>query len=163
MLFSGKKGSMRDIQVAVSFILIFAITLFMATKINTELSETAQFNESEAIEQAGAAIGVFNTAFVLIFVAMIAMTIILAYRIPTNPIFLPISLIFAAVLTYLGVMFSNIFMEIAETSAFQTVANTLPQVTILMKNLPIVVGVSCFALIIAMYVRGDNAQTLRGR
>jgi len=147
-----QKGSLRDLILIIVAVFGLSVALFVGGKVYLGFRDTAQFNNSTAFEQAaGSSLGVFNTAIIFLLVGMVVASVVLAARIPANPIFLPISLILLVMVILIGTIMSNVFVEFAEVPAMQEVVNFLPQVTWVMKNMHIVMGVAGFVLVVAMY------------
>lgn len=154
-LLKNRKGSLQDMVYTGAIALGFVITLLVAYQLNTDITDQFQnntmINNTRPMEQAQVSLQVFDYGFVSILIAMLILVVYLAYQIPTNPIFLPISLIFLAIIVLLGTFYVNIFNKFAQTSAMQSAANSLPWVTTLMQNFHIVSAVLGTVVIIAMY------------
>jgi len=150
-----RQGSLQDMVYVGAVALGVAITLLVAFQLNSDITEqfdnSTMINNTRPMEQAQTSLQIFDYGFITILISLLVATILLAYQIPTNPIFLPVSIIFLAVLVLLGTIYVNVFDKFSQTSFVQSAANSLPWVTTVMQNFHIISAVMGTIVIIAMY------------
>ena len=77
--------------------------------------------------------------------------IILAFLIPSHPIFLPVSIIMLTIFIVLSTIFSNFLWEFLNASPLVSIANQYPLVVNIVRYLPYIIGIIGTILIIVMY------------
>jgi len=147
-----RKGSIiEDPLFILVGLLSTVVMLFVAKTLLTNLSAANVFPELY-MSEASYALSVYNYGIVVVNVMMYLVSIILALRIRTNPVFIVPAIIFNALGVWIAAEFSNIFWSLASSSAFAQAANSFPVLLVFMKNLPLFIGGFNFLLIIGSYV-----------
>jgi len=164
MGFRSRKGSLQDLVLIAGAIFALAVTLLVSYKLNTsiqdEFNNSTLINDTKAQDQVAVSLGVFDYGIVFIFVSLFLVIGILAYRIPTHPVFLPVSIVFTMLIVLLGVIYADAFEQIAGTSAFQSAANSIPFASQFMTNLHWLLGVTSFIIIVAMYSSRGRSEAV---
>jgi len=137
---------------------ILAISILVAYMIIDSLQdaiETTPINESETaidvVESGKNALLSFDSLFVFVFVGICGAVIMGAFMIYTHPIFFAISIFILVILSILGAIFSNIYVDVATTSAFTGAELMYPMMATIMRNLPFIMIAMAFAILVAMY------------
>lgn len=149
-----RKGSMSDLVTVAVTVFVFGISLLMAMKMHDGLVSNSQvFADSQAMDAVATSLGILDYGAVFLAVGLFVVSIVLATQIATNPVFFPISLLSLAISVFVSAQLANVYLVIADTNAFQAVANALPFTTKLLGNFPLVIGVGGFMIILALYAR----------
>lgn len=144
MVLRHKRGSLEDVLLLtiLSFMLaiggLFAIMIFK--NINTNLQAQAGIST-----EAKSMLNVMDTrlpkvidgAFIFFYVCFVLVGLFLAFQIPTNPAFFPISVIYFVLLTFISKIFSVIYARMAATSTMSTAAATLSITPYVFDKLPL--------------------------
>lgn len=161
-----KKGSVLDILPIILIGGMLSIGLLLSHASLGELREannatgTPQINESY-LDQAEQALGIFDAGYILVIGALFVTTIILAFYIPSHPVFFIVSLFALAISIWVSAEFSNLFWRAANTAALSDSANFFSTIVLYMKNQPLIIGVFGFLLIIVMYAKtGSNQEAV---
>jgi len=85
-------------------------------------------------------------------------SIVLAFLIPSHPIFLPISIIALAIFTVLSTVFSNFLWEFLNAQPIVTIANQYPLIASIVQYLPYIITVFGIVLIIVMYSKSGSYE-----
>lgn len=154
-LLKKRRGSLQDLVYIGAIIFTLAITLLVAYRLNSDITEhfenNTQIDNTRPMQQATTSLQIFDYGFIGIMIAMLVGVVFLAYQIPTHPIFLPVSIIFLAILVLVSSFYVNVYDKIANTTFMQSAANSLPWITTVMQNFHIVMAVLGTIVIIAMY------------
>lgn len=152
-LFSDRKGSITDSVVIVALIFVLAFVVVLSGMVLNEIEAANTQLPAWSLNEAQSALGVFDVGIALLTGVLYMVSMILAFRIRTNPVFLVPALIFNGLALFISAEFSNVFWKIVNVGgAFTTAANDFPVLLDLMKNLPVVVGGLNFLLIIVIFV-----------
>lgn len=84
--------------------------------------------------------------------------IVLAFLIPVNPIFVPISMIVWILYILVAIIFSNFTWEFVQNAQLITIANDYPLVLLLVQNLHWLVAVFGMITIIVMYSKSRSSE-----
>jgi len=79
--------------------------------------------------------------------------IILAFLIPSHPVFFPLSIILLSVFILLSTMFKDVIYAFLTSDPFFSIANNYPTLGFIIDNLPYFIAIFGFILIIVMYSR----------
>ena len=162
--FQRRKGSVNDLFTVSVTVFVFAISLMMAKKMQTGLTNSSPFfGDSEAMAAVSTSLGIMDYGTVFLTVGLFVVSIMLATRIPTNPVFLPVSLLSLALAVFVSGQLANVYLMIGNTTAFQAVANSLPFSTKVLSNFPLVIGVGGFMIILALYAREGGGAVRAAR
>ena len=153
-----KKGSLQDVLLLtiLAFMLsiggLFSIMIFK--NINTQLqSQDGISTEAKSM---------LNTmdvklpkwldgAFIFFYVCFVILGLFLAFQIPTNPSFFPISIIYFVLLTFISKILSVIYGRMAAAPSMASAAATLGVIPYMMDKLPIfsfVIGVLIIGIMV---------------
>jgi hypothetical protein len=150
-----RKGVGDSIPIMIA-IFIFAVTAILVylllSQVNVIAIETnsSVINQS-IIEHGMGAFTVFDTMMPFLFIGLVIASIILAFLIPTHPIFLVISIIFWVITAIVAAQFSNVFEQFANQSAIISSADKFPQTVSIFQNLPLIISVVGAVMLIAMF------------
>lgn len=115
-----------------------------------------------AINNAQTALGVGDAGLVIITGILYLVSMILAFRIRTSPIFFIPSMIFNVLALLIAAEISNAFWKLVNVGgAFSTAADSFPILVEVMKNLPVIVGALNFLLIIFLYISPSRNVEVR--
>lgn len=152
--------SMSDLYAVAVAVFVFGVSLLVAMKMHDGLvSNSTVFANSAAMDAVATSLGILDYGVVFLTVGLFVVSIVLATRIPTNPVFFPISLLSLALSVFVSAQLANVYLVIADTSAFQAIANSLPFTTRILSNFPLVIGVGGFMLILGLYARESGGGT----
>lgn len=139
-----KKGSMRDtlLIVVLGFGLVMA-SLF-ALKVINVVNDKFQ-STSMVPAEAKASMNTITVrmpkwidgAFILFWVMMMIFGLFLALQINTNPVFLPISIIYFIFLIFISKVFASIYTKMAASTALAAEAASLSIIPYILPRLPI--------------------------
>jgi hypothetical protein len=152
------KGSVRDTGV---ILLVFAILVMVTMteavfynnfKTAIQTSGIDQFNATAPIFQRADNVinSMVNMPAMLILLMGIS-AIVLAFFIPSHPIFLPLSFIFWIMYVFLAVAFANLLWMFINISLISPTANNFPLIVWLIQYLPHVIAIFGAIIMIVMY------------
>jgi hypothetical protein len=160
VLFKKRKGSIYDLGGILVLLLALVISGFLAeTFINSFAAEAANAtiglpnstNATGAITDAHTAVQTIN-GFIPMIVFFAALgAAIMAWFVPTHPIFFPISIILFAIFILLSTMFSNILWQFMTSANILPVAQNYNLIVQLIQNLPTLITVAGVIIIVFMY------------
>lgn len=163
-----KKGfqSFEDILYVLVYIfsaaLLIFVLYFIFNQINTPIADaltnatsdgTTTYNYTAMGNSTLGAIGIFNTLFPVLILGLILMCAVGAMYIDSHPVFFFVSLIILGVVILLGVVYSNIYQQITEDSAFGATASNFLIMNIFMKYLPWVIAIIMIVVMIIMWAK----------
>ena len=155
------KGGVWDLLFIALAMFMLGFGILIAHTIITEVIATTSFTATAAgvLTNAQTAVATFNLGFIIIFVGLAATTVILAYMVPSHPIFIVTGVLTLVVLMVLIPMFSNAFGVLAADSQLSTAAASFPMVTYIMDSMPLWTAVIGMMVIIVMYVKWRNQSS----
>lgn len=124
------------------------------------LNQFSFFSSSSAFSSATTAFTVLDYAGVTLMGGLFLSSFILASRVNTTKLALPLSLAMVVFSAFVAAIFSNTFAALA-TGPLAVAAQSLPFFTRILKNLPVLILVSGVLVNIALYSR--VGQTTGGR
>lgn len=155
------KGGVWDLLFIALAMFMLGFGTLIAYTIITEVISTTSFSSTAAgvLVNAQSAVATFNLGFIIIFVGLAATTIILAYMVPSHPIFIVTGVLTLVVLMVLIPMFSNAFGVMAADSQLSAAAASFPMITYIMESMPLWTAVIGMMVIIVMYVKWRNQSS----
>lgn len=155
------KGGVWDLLFIALAMFMLGFGTLIAYTIITEVISTTSFSSTAAgvLVNAQSAVATFNLGFIIIFVGLAATTIILAYMVPSHPIFIVTGVLTLVVLMVLIPMFSNAFGVMAADSQLSAAAASFPMITHIMESMPLWTAVIGMMVIIVMYVKWRNQSS----
>jgi len=129
--------------------------LFSAYSTQYTLSRGADItgNETAILASGQTAINNLVNGFALVlFLAGVAM-LVLAYYIPTQPLFLPLGIVLLAIAVLVAALFSNILWQFVNEPHIVTAANNYPVLVNIVHYLPLIALGFGALLIVIMYGR----------
>lgn len=156
---ASRKGSIRDTVSLLIGVPVVVLSLWISGMLQQEFMNSKL--GGEAMKQAGVALQVLDYGVIALVVGLFAVMIILARQLPAHPAVIGVSVIFLAIVVYLAAIFSNIWLAIAHTSAFESTVGMFPFAFKIMENFPMVLGVIGLILIFAMYHSGGPSGQRR--
>ena len=160
-----KKGTIQDLVLIMVIIIFFAIGTLIVYKISDELN--TQFQESEDINDEGKVAfdsinnmfpNVIDNTFLLLIFGLGIGALILAFLVRVHPVFFVGFLLVLVIIIFVSGVFSNIYLEIANTDDFVGVAANLTFITHIIGKLPLIIGILGFLISIVMYKQFQAAQ-----
>jgi hypothetical protein len=103
--------------------------------------------------QGEAAYDILISSIPFIFFGLGISAIILAFLIPTHPVFFPLSIILLSIFILLSTVFKDIIYTFLTSEPFFAIANNYQFLGFVVNNLPYLIAVFGFILIIVMYAR----------
>ena len=88
-----------------------------------------------------------------IFFGLGISAIILAFLIPSHPVFFPLSIILLSIFILLSTVFKDLIYTFLTSEPFFAIANNYPLLGFVVNNLPYLIAIFGFILIIVMYSR----------
>jgi len=152
------KGGVWDLLFIVLAMFMLGFGILIAYTIITEVIATVSFSSTATgvLTNAQTAVATFNLGFIIIFVGLAATTVILAYMVPSHPIFIVTGVLTLVVLMVLIPIFSNAFGTMAADTQLSTAAASFPIMTYIMDSMPLWTAVTGMLIIIVMYVKWRN-------
>lgn len=165
-----RRGSLFDVLVIMVLLLAFtmiALTLQMVNvRVTTALNSTfhaGSYNTTASDQILTSSVQASNTftgTIPFVVFCMGLLVFVLAFQIPSNPIFLPFALLALAIYIVLATIFSNVLWAFLNDSALIALANGQPLLVNLVRYLPVIVGVLGFGTILAMNAKPRSVQGL---
>jgi len=157
------RGSILDLAGILLIICVLLIGSFIPFKFYEAFKERyAEMNVSEQeqriLEKGESSYSVLLSAIPLIIIGAGIGAIILAFLIPSHPIFLPISILALAIFIVLSTVFSNFLFEFLSSTAIIDIANKFPLIASMVQYLPYVIAVFGAILIIVMYSKSGGYE-----
>src|SRR6056297_1729005 len=144
--------TMRDVLTSGVAFFQFAIVALIVVGISTALGGFSYFSNSFAFAQASQALTYMNYVGLFLIIGFFIISVGLAAYSINNKIFLPISILFLVIDVVLAAVFSDVFVSIVQSTAmFQNAGQVLNLMTLLASNMPVVIGVMGFSVIVATY------------
>jgi hypothetical protein len=140
--------------ITIAIIFIFFITSVLLKEISSKLNELVDMSEVQNItSQGGKAMDIFISSIPFIFFGLGISAIILAFLIPSHPVFFPFSIILLSIFILLSTIFKDIIYAFLTTEPFFSIANNYPMLGFIVTNLHYLIAIFGFILIIVMYSR----------
>ena len=150
-----KTGSITDILIAAVMLLIVSIVILFVVYLWTQISANALFQSASAkpiVTSVNIAYSFLSDALVLIFFMSCFAAILLAYFVPSHPVFIIVAIALLIPLMLVADVFANVWQQIISTSSLTVVGNTyFVYVTLLFKFLPFITLAISGILMIMMY------------
>lgn len=152
-----KKGDITDMLVFVIVLFILAVGLFIfAYTIPTIADGLNDAGLNNSVEGANAITEMSNVGtitiqrgFFLLFMGLMAGTMISAFFVRTHPIFLFLYIIFLAISIFIGTYFGNAYDTLTEIDIFASTLGSQTLINLVMDNLiKITLGVGALSMII---------------
>lgn len=143
-MFQGRKGTVLDTSAIVLLLFIFVVVLFLVATVWSEFVGvtstmdifTTNANATGAINLTSSAFLMFDYIVLFYLIAMGIGAIIFSYYVESHPVMFIASLISLMISIILGVLFTNVFVEMSAADAVSTVTASYPLTVTLMQNLP---------------------------
>ena len=154
-----KKANLMDLVIVVGVILLgFSIAILVGFKVSTELNTKFQADADIPVEGKAAFNqindfypGVIDNSFLLLAVGLSIVALILAMMVRIHPIFFVFYILILVIVIFICGVFSNIYLEMANSPELIDIADQLTFTTHVMYSLPFIVGIFGFLLAIVMY------------
>lgn len=150
-----KKGSITDILIAAVMLMIAAIVILFVVYLWTQISGNALFQSAAAkpiVASVNTAYSFLADALVVMFFMSCFAAILLAYFVPSHPVFIIVAIALLIPLMLVADVFANVWQQIISTSFLTVVGNTyFAYVTLLFKFLPFITLAISGILMIMMY------------
>jgi hypothetical protein len=155
------KGGVWDLLFIALSMFMLGFGILIAYHVITQVIATTSFTSTAAgvLVDAQSAVATFNLGFIIIFVGLAATTIILAYMVPSHPIFIVTGILTLVVLMVIIPIISNAFGSLAADTQMATAASTFPIITYIMDSMPLWTAVIGMMVIIVMYVKWRNQSS----
>lgn len=111
------------------------------------------FATSAAMQNVGQALSILDYSMAFIAISFYIFSIYTASKVRTSIIFLPISIAFLIISTFLSAIYSNVFAEAFSQAGFANVLPAIPYTTMIVTNLPVLTFGSGVLIIFALYLR----------
>jgi len=148
-------------SVALFIVILFyswgKISTPLETALNSAIpSEETSFNVTTMSGNVETGVTMFNLMFPLLIVGLIVMSLIMAYLSKSHPVFLFFSILLLVIAILLGVVFSNVFQQITETSDFASSAENFKVTQLFMKNFPVIIAIIMVMTIVILFSLGRS-------
>ena len=140
----------------ITTVIIFTFFIFATVynEISNKLNELINMSQVQNItSQGGKAMDIFISSIPFIFFGLGISAIILAFLIPSHPVFFPLSIILLSIFILVSTMFKDVIYAFLTTDPFFSIANNYPMLGLIVSNLPYFIAIFGFILIIVMYSR----------
>lgn len=149
------KGSITDILIATVMFMIAAIVILFVLYLWTQISGNAVFQSATAkpiVASVNTAYSFLSDALIVMFFMSCFAAILLAYFVPSHPVFIIVAIALLIPLMLVADVFANVWQQIISTSFLTVVGNTyFAYVTLLFKFLPFITLAISGILMIMMY------------
>ena len=153
-----KKGSMLDLIFIAVTILTFAVATLIVFKVSNSINDGLQDIDgvtdkakSEFSRVNNIYVDVIDNMALFLFVGLSIVALILASLVRFHPVFFVFFILLIVVMIFLAGIMSNVYIEMANTTALQAEAEQLEYITRIMYILPFFIGVMGFILSVIMY------------
>lgn len=152
-----KKGDLPDMLIFLITITILATGFFVLAFVVPEITEglkDAGLNEStegaNAIDElTRVGTRTIQNGFFLLFVGLIASTMISSFLVRTHPIFIFLYILFLGLTVFLGTYLGNMYETISTTTIFASTLASQSLINLVMQNIvKIVIGVGALSIVI---------------
>ena len=161
----GKKGSITDVLVILVVIgFVTAISFMISFKFYNAFYDVAKpmlnaSNESvTALDSMHGTEGTFDTMFMVIIVGLIIVGYILAFMTRENPVFIFIDILLILVMVVIGGAMSYAYNAIETDPQLLSTAASFPMMHFFYTNLPLIMAVAIFGMIVVMFTMGASAD-----
>jgi ABC-type bacteriocin/lantibiotic exporter with double-glycine peptidase domain len=157
------KGSILDLAGVLLIVVGLVIGGFLAFKFYSEFKEKysqmpLSTTEQTILNKGTAVYNVLLNSIPFIVIGSGIGAIILAFLIPSHPIFLPVSILALAIFIILSVVFSNFVWEFLNSQQIVGMANQYPLLVNVVQYLPYIIAVFGIVLIIVMYSKSGSYE-----
>ena len=158
-----KKGSILDLFGILLAIIVIVTCGFIG------LTATKGFNEqvlkvdnSTEVQTATSAVeggyGLFINLLPFVIFSFLLVSVIYAYFIASHPIYFPFAIILFMFLVMVTTFISNFLWQFINAPEIASVANDFPITTMIIQNLPLLIIVCGFFILIALYAKAPSGQ-----
>lgn len=158
------KGSILDLAGIIFLVCGMIVSGFIITKFYFSFKE-AYLNttnptqtEKEILSKGETVSKVFLGAIPFIVIGSGIGAIVLAFLIPSHPVFLPISIIALIIFVILSTAFSNFLWEFLNATPIVSIANQYPLIASIVQYLPYIIAIFGFVLIVVMYSKSGGYE-----
>lgn len=151
-----RKGSILDIPLIIIIIFAFAFIIIISTVILTEFRDLNTEKElglpTNIINIGLGSLSALDYMFIFAAVGLGMATVVMAFKIRTHPIMFFFLLLLTAIFVIITTFFTDAFVMITQASAVSTIAADFPLINTVMENLPLIIAIIGFIIIIAMFL-----------
>lgn len=160
-----KKGDLPDMLIFLITITILAIGFFVIAFVIPQISDGLNSVGLNSSTEGATAINelerigtkTINNGFFLLFVGLIASTMISSFLVRTHPIFLFLYIIFLGVTIFLGTYLGNLYETISTIDIFESTLASQTLINLVMQNIiKILVAVGALSMIIVFAKFSSN-------
>lgn len=161
----GSKGSTFDVLLIVLVVFVMGVMMMVGNTVLTQVvaatNETGALNHT--IVQSGInAVRGYDAMMPFIIVGLVIVSIVLAFQIPTHPVFIVPAMFSMIIIIVIAAQFSNIYDRIADTSALAAEAEQQPITLATMENLPMVALILGIVIMLAMFLATRRGVEVSG-
>jgi hypothetical protein len=160
----GKKGGTLDGLVigimALIVVFVGAIALYAYSNIDTAiqastaLSTAAKASSSSSNTQMP---GIIDGIFITMYVLLALFAIFGAFLVNTTKFFMLISIILLAIMGVIGMILSNIYVEVGNNTILSTMLSRMPMANFVMSNFLVSFLLIIFSIFIALYAKSGSS------
>jgi len=151
--------TVQDLPAQITLLLELGVTLLGVFVVYDGLTQFGFFANSAAFVKAGEALTVLDYAGVTIMAGFFIGSFVLASKVQASKLTLPISLAFVVISALIGAIFSNVWSGLVTGTALTSAAQSLPFMSRILLNLPLLIIVSGVLINIALYGRVGSPTT----
>jgi len=157
------RGSVLDLAGIMFLVALMVISGFLAYTIYSKFKEKwvshgASEFEQEILNKGTTTANILMNSIGIITISAGIGAIVLAFLIPSHPVFLPISILALLLFIILSTVFSNFLWEFLNSTFIVAIANQFPLIASIVKYLPYIIAVFGFVLIIVMYSKSGTYE-----
>jgi hypothetical protein len=158
-----KNGSILDLSGIIFLVFILIIVGFLSFKFYLAFKEKysqmiLSTTEQTILDKGTTSYNVLLNSIPFIIIGSGIGSIVLAFLIPSHPIFLPISILALALFVILSTAFTNFLWEFLNAQEIVDIANQFPLIANIVQYLPYIIAVFGFILIIVMYSKSGSYE-----
>ncbi len=152
-----KKGDLPDILVFLITLTILATGFFVLAFVVPEITEGLNVAGLNGSDEGANAINeltrvgtrTIQNGFFLLFVGLIASTMISSFLVRTHPIFIFLYILFLGLTVFLGTYLGNMYETISTTTIFASTLASQNLINLVMQNIiKIIIGVGALSIVI---------------
>jgi hypothetical protein len=162
-----KRGSIMDVLAIILVLAVGISSFYVATIVTkgftdavnqTSTGQSYFYNQSYISSKGNAAFNAMNLMIpILVMMAGVA-GIVFAFLIPSHPIFLPLSIFALLFLIVVASVFSDTLTQFTHSAGIVATANAYSLNEAVIANLPFIVAIFGFIIIVVMYSRGSSVE-----
>ena len=155
------KGSILDLFSIIFIFSFIVVSLFLVFKVFEGIKNNIKIEneiESNFISKTSTSFNIFVNSIPIVVTAAGVGSIILAFMIPTHPVFLPASVLLLVFFIVVSTTMKTFVFTFLSSEQMASLSNQFPFLASFLNNFPLVIGVVGFLIIIVMYFKRGSFE-----